>query len=140
MPITTKLPIAEVPEFSASDRARLKHLEAIIEKGIGTFVDVGQSLCEVRDDRLYLMEGFTTFSDYLRGKWALGKTYAYQLIASSQVATNLSAAADMMRPCEIQPVHERQVRPLSILNPAQQCEVWEAAVIPQMARPSPIRK
>jgi len=30
--------------------------------------------------------------------------------------------------CEIQPIHERRVRPLASLEPAQQCEVWEEAV------------
>jgi len=30
--------------------------------------------------------------------------------------------------CEIQPTSEYQIRPLAILNPEQQCEVWKEAV------------
>ncbi len=33
-----------------------------------------------------------------------------------------------MTPCEIQPIHEQQVRPLIALEPNQQREVWEKAV------------
>ncbi|MBU4233281.1 MAG: hypothetical protein L6277_12125 [Desulfobacterales bacterium] len=33
-----------------------------------------------------------------------------------------------MPPCEIQPVHERQVRPLAVLEPNEQRDVWEVAV------------
>jgi hypothetical protein len=40
----------------------------------------------------------------------------------------LATAVAMMPPCEIQPIHEKQVRPLAKLEPAQQCEVWEEAV------------
>ncbi len=58
----------------------------------------------------------------------MGRHYAGKLISGSQVAINLSTAVDTMTPCEIQPIHEQQVRPLRTLEPAQQCEVWEEAV------------
>ncbi len=58
----------------------------------------------------------------------MGKNYANRLISGSQVATNLVPMGTLCTPCEIQPIHENQVRPLRILEPAQQCEVWEEAV------------
>jgi len=82
---------------------------------------------EIRVKRLF-REDFKTFKDYCREKWLIGKSYANYLISGSQVAVNLATAVALCAPCEIQPVHEQQVRPLRILEPAQQCEVWEEAV------------
>jgi hypothetical protein len=94
---------------------------------MGSFIAVGRALQTIRDQRLY-REGHKTFKDYCNDKWGVGRAYANYLIGGSQVAANLATAVALCTPCEIQPIHERQVRPLTILDPAQQCEVWEEAV------------
>jgi hypothetical protein len=58
----------------------------------------------------------------------MGRHYAHELISGSQVATNLLTPVHLCTPCEIQPTSERQIRPLTPLEPAQQREVWEEAV------------
>jgi hypothetical protein len=63
----------------------------------------------------------------------VGKRYALRLISGSRVAANLltqsgAPGPQLCPPCEIQPIHEKQIRPLAQLEPAQQCEVWEEAV------------
>ena len=58
----------------------------------------------------------------------MGRHQAYKLIRGSQVTTNLLSAVNLLHPCEIQPIHEKQVRPLRILELAQQCDVWEEAM------------
>ena len=59
----------------------------------------------------------------------MGRSYAHYLVTGSKVAANLlSTREDLYTPCEIQPFFEKQVRPLSQLEPEQQCEVWEEAV------------
>ena len=58
----------------------------------------------------------------------MGRHQAYNLIWGSQVTINLLTAVNILHPCEIQPIHEKQVRPLRILELAQQCDVWEEAV------------
>jgi len=88
---------------------------------------VGKALLTIRDARLY-REEFKTFMEYCQKKWGVGKTYASYLIGGSRVAVNLATAVALYTPCEIQPIHEQQVRPLSQLEPAQQCEIWEEAV------------
>ena len=92
-----------------------------------SFVAVGKALLTIQVQGLY-REGYKTFEDYCRGKWGVGRSYANYLIAGSRIAINLSTAVDTMPPCEIQPINEKQVRPLAVLEPDQQCEIWEEAV------------
>ena len=94
---------------------------------MGSFIAVGIALLTIRDRRLY-REGFKTFNAYCAEKWGIGRNYANRLITGAQVAANLSPRGDLCTPCEIQPTNEAQVRPLVILEPDQQCEVWEEAV------------
>jgi hypothetical protein len=120
-------PVEPTGELTADEREKLKTLEGIIGREMGSFVAVGKALFTIRDTLLY-REEFKTFPAYCTGKWGLGRHQAYNLIRGSQVAANLLTRVNTLHPCEIQPVHEKQVRPLSILEPDQQCEVWEEAV------------
>jgi hypothetical protein len=59
----------------------------------------------------------------------MSRQYSYNLIAGAQVADKLSATADNFNALvKTQPTSEYQIRPLAILEPDQQCEVWEEAV------------
>ena len=119
MDLTTQLTEIEKTEFET--------LEGIIERSAKSFVDVGNALLTIRDRGLF-REGHKTFNDYCKAKWGMGKAYANRLIVGSQVAENLAPHGARLTPCEIQPIYEYQVRPLVILDPGQQCEIWEEAV------------
>ena len=82
---------------------------------------MGIALMTIRDKRLY-RDGFDTFEHYCRERWQFARNYANKLIASSQVISNLGTTVP------IQPISERQARPLTKLEPEQQKEVWEKAV------------
>jgi phage N-6-adenine-methyltransferase len=56
--------------------SRLAECEAVIERGLATFVEVGNALLEIRDDRLY-RETHRTFEDYCRERWA-GTYFAHR--------------------------------------------------------------
>ncbi|OGP70319.1 MAG: hypothetical protein A2Y80_09065 [Deltaproteobacteria bacterium RBG_13_58_19] len=88
---------------------------------------VGKALFTIKERGLY-REGFKTFKDYCKQKWGVGRRQAGHLIVGSQVATTLGTRVPLCTACEIQPIYEKQVRPLTILEPDQQCEVWEEAV------------
>lgn len=103
------------------EKQRFTECELVIERGIKTFVDVGSALLEIRDNRYY-REEFATFEDYCRGKWGMSRPRAYQLIDAAVTINNLSTVVDNM------PVTERQVRPLTSLEPEQQREAWITAV------------
>ena len=61
------------------------------------------------------VRGVISFDDYCKAKWGMGRHYAHYLVNGSKVAANLLTRVNMMPPCEIQPIYERQVRPLTIL-------------------------
>ncbi|HET7037948.1 MAG TPA: hypothetical protein VFI42_19905, partial [Thermomicrobiaceae bacterium] len=65
---------------------RLAELEAVIERGVPTFMEVGQALAEIRDARLY-RETHTTFEAYCRERWGFTSSRARQLIGASRQAT-----------------------------------------------------
>lgn len=102
---------------------RLNELELVIEKGLQTFVEVGNALMEIRDTRLY-REQFGTFEDYCRDRWGMSKMHAYRLIDAAQVVTNLESNQLVTFPS-----NEAQTRPLAQLSPELQREVWQQAVI-----------
>lgn len=113
--------VSQNNEISISESERLVTLESTIEKGLQTFVEVGNALMEIRDNRLYRF-GHNTFEDYCRERWQRERRWAYQLIEAAQVVENVRHGAHQV------PTNERQVRPLTPLSPQQQAEVWPLVV------------
>lgn len=92
---------------------RLADCEAVIKRGLATFVEVGAALLEIRDGRLY-RETHTTFEAYCAGRWGFTDRRARQLMDAAEIGT-------------IVPVlNEGQARELSPLrgNPEAMREVW----------------
>jgi hypothetical protein len=98
----------------------LERCEVVIKQGLNTFIEVGEALFIIRDKRLYRRE-FKTFEDYCQQKWALSRQRVYQLIDASNVINHLSTMVDI-------PTSERQIRPLTSLEPEIQKEVWKEVV------------
>jgi hypothetical protein len=98
-------------ELTVIELNKLDELEAVIERGIKTFNQVGSILMAIRDERLYRTE-YGTFEDYCRERWGMSKAYAHRMIASSEVVSNLSPIGDI-------PQTESQARPLAKLPPEQ---------------------
>src|SRR5262245_5976189 len=111
---------------------RLSELEAVIERGQQTFIEVGRALTEIRDSGLYRTE-FATFEEYCKTRWGWERQRAYQLISASDAVTKMSTVVDKEEPIEIEeelpPVtNERQARELAkIKNPKKRKEVWRKA-------------
>ena len=64
----------------------LAECEQVIERGLGTFLEVGGALLSIRDQRLY-KEQHATFEDYCRTRWGFSRQRAHQLIAAAEVST-----------------------------------------------------
>lgn len=104
------------------DAERLTELEAKVEKGLTTFVEVGAALAEIRDSRLY-RETHKNFTDYARERFGMSKPYATQMIGAAEVVQNVVAIATTA------PANEAQARPLTaIKEPEKQREAWTRAV------------
>jgi len=117
------LTVIEQTQLTNTEQSRLEQCEAVIERGLKTFVDVGNALLEIRDSRLYRAE-FGTFEDYCKDKWGWVASRARQLIAASETMQNLKTVTNVT----LLPINEGQVRPLVSLPPEQQREAWAIAL------------
>ena len=111
-------------EIAASDlppaTMTLGECEAVIERGLKTFCEVGEALLAIRDGRLYRAT-HSTFDDYCRERWGFSRVRAHQLIEATKVIENLS----LLPLGNKLPETERQARPLSLLPAAEQAEAWQ---------------
>lgn len=83
------------PETSltAVELTTLDDLELVIEQGLAGFIEVGAALGRIRDRKLYRAT-HSTFEVYVRERWGLSRSVAYQRIDAAEVAGTLSAIAD----------------------------------------------
>jgi hypothetical protein len=106
--------------LTQSEERELEKLEAIVERKLRAFYEVGQALMRIRDLHLYRKE-YSTFGAYCQGRWDISRPRAYQLIEYVRIRDNLSTVVD-------KPVPERQLRPLMRLDPERQKEAWQRAM------------
>jgi hypothetical protein len=66
-------------------RDRLGDLEEVIERGLTTFVEVGNAIREIRDSKLY-RESHGTFEDYCRERWGWSKRHANRQVEAANTA------------------------------------------------------
>jgi hypothetical protein len=76
--------------LTQADTARLKELEAVIERGTKTFIEVGLALAEIRDLRLY-RQTHATFEAYCAEQWGWTRQRSYQLMNAATVVKLLPA-------------------------------------------------
>jgi hypothetical protein len=69
---------------------RLDELEAVIARGLDTFVQVGGALMEIRELRLYRhRDGFSSFEQYCRERWNMDRLKADRLIDAARISRAL---------------------------------------------------
>lgn len=108
-------------EMTITETTRLTTLESTIERGLQTFVEVGNALLEIRDGKLY-RANCGTFEDYCRERWGMVSRHANRLIEAAQVVENL-------RPIGLNlPANEAQARALAPFAVQFQREVWPIVV------------
>lgn len=108
------------PALTVAEQTELAQHEAVIERGLKTFVDVGLALLAIRDGRLYRQE-YDTFEEYCRQRWGFQRHRANRLIAAAEVSQNLVPIGTI-------PANEAQARPLTCLEPEDQRIVWQRVV------------
>jgi hypothetical protein len=107
------------------DHERFAELEQIIERSLGTFVEVGRALHEIQQRRLYRAAGHRTFADYVARRWDLSSAHAYRQIEASKVVDILSPIGEMPLPA-----NEAQARELTPLvdDPEAIRAVWRETI------------
>ncbi len=68
------------------DQARLAELEAVVDRGLQTFYEVGSALLEIREQRLY-RQSHKTFEWYCRERFGFSDSRGRQLIAAARTVT-----------------------------------------------------
>jgi hypothetical protein len=108
-----------------ADRERFAELEQVIERGLGTFVDVGHALLEIQQRRLYRAAGHRTFADYVAKRWDLSSAHAYRQIEASKVVDILAPIGEVPLPA-----NEAQARELAPLvnDPDAVRAIWMETV------------
>ncbi|BAY41302.1 hypothetical protein NIES2111_56980 (plasmid) [Nostoc sp. NIES-2111] len=122
----------EVPELTEQEQSDRLHLERKVERA---FFEAGKALAELRDRRLY-RSTHRTFEEYCRERFGHSRQQSNYLIAAAEVYENLTTIGcqnvvneDLTtNRTQILPTTERQVRPLTNLEPQKQQEVWQQAV------------
>jgi hypothetical protein len=67
----------------------LNRLERVIERGLGTFAEVGAALAEIREKKLYQEDGFGRFEDYCQQRWNFTSGRARQLMRAAETGTRV---------------------------------------------------
>lgn len=101
----------------------LAALERIIERGMSSFVEVGNALSEIRDEKKYRAGGYRDFDTYCRERWGFSRYRGFQMIEAATITNELLTIVNTPAP-----VRESQVRELARVEPDRRAEVWEAAI------------
>ena len=130
--------VVEAEELTPDEERERLYLERKVERA---FYEAGKALQSLRDRRLY-RSTHKTFEEYCRDRFGFERRHPYRLIDAADVVDNLAQMCpigtqtegepnqNQMCPngLQILPTSERQVRPLTPLEPSQQREVWQQAV------------
>ncbi len=127
-------------ELTPEEESERLFLERKVERA---FYEAGRALRELRDRRLY-RSTHKSFEEYCRERFGFGRHAANYLISGAAVVENLvtngyqNQSEEMLtngtqtemvtNSAQILPTSERQVRPLTKLEPEQQREAWAKAV------------
>ncbi len=128
--ITEVVELSELTEEEESDRF---YLERKVERA---FYEAGKALQELRNRRLY-RSTHKTFESYCQERFGFSRRHINYLITAVDVVDNLkmgtigsqkSETETRTNGAQILPTSERQVRPLTKLEPEEQREAWTKAV------------
>jgi len=116
--------IESLAPLNPEQQNRLLELETTIERGLSTFLEVGQALLEIREQRLY-RAAYKDFESYCRERWHFSAHHGARIMRSIVVARNLLKNGSL--PPLPTDATETLLRPLTSLEPSLQRSVWELA-------------
>jgi len=106
-------PVVPGAVLTALEVSRLSELETVIERGLETYIEVGNALREIDRERLY-RQGYGTFEQYVKERWGHERAWAYRQIDAAEVAGNVSTSIHLST---------EQAIALAPLRPEQQREL-----------------
>lgn len=129
--VTKRAEEAPTEPLTENERGRLTELESVIERGLKSFVEVGNALNEIRRSRLYRQE-YKTFEQYCRYRWNLSRIHGHRLIDAAEVYADLLPVGNIHLL-----TNERQARELVPLkSPEKRREAWTLLTAPGAPPPT----
>lgn len=104
-------------DLTEQETTLLNECEAVIERGVKAFKEVGQALLEIRESKLYRTT-HKSFKSYCFEKWGISEAYATRNIKAFEINENIK---DL--PIGKGLLTESQLRPLTNLEPEIQRQV-----------------
>jgi N6-adenosine-specific RNA methylase IME4 len=86
--------LGEGSALSSAERERLASLEAVVARGLESFLEVARALLEIRERRLYRAT-HASFEAYVGERWGLARRTAYGYLEAARVAENVPAQAQL---------------------------------------------
>lgn len=133
---TVSVEVVEFEELTLEEQQLRLTLERKVERA---FYEAGIALMQLRD-KLLFRSTHKTFEEYCRDRFGFERRHSYRLIDAAIIVDNLSQMCpngtqnktklekEHLNNLQILPTNERQVRPLTKLEPDQQREVWQISV------------
>lgn len=109
--------MTDVAALTRAEAETLNDCEQVIERGLGTFVEVGSALAKVRDSKLY-RGTHGTFEAYLEERWQISRRHGYQLMESAEAVSSIEHTGLPL------PERESQARELAKLPEADRADAW----------------
>lgn len=120
------------PPLSIEEDGELEALEAVIDRGRKSFLEVAGALVRIREGKLY-RKTHTTFEAYCRERWDFSRDTAYDLMAAASVVGTLSGIpnkpSNVGQALELLPLED---------EPGATHEVWGLVVAESQATGAPI--
>lgn len=113
--------MTDIATLTREESIALVDCEERIERGMKTFIEVGQALAAIRENRLYRAE-HETFEAYCRDRWKFNDRRAAQLISAAEL---VSTIVETGLPA---PENEGQARALSKVPEPERADVWRDTV------------
>lgn len=114
------LPSKDDAGLSKAEEQLFQQYEAIIRSGLASFVEVGRSLKNIDDEKLYRKKS-DTFQNYCMTTWDMSDKYAYRLINAAECYEHLKTK---LPEGSILPKNESQLRPLQRLERESWVKAW----------------
>jgi hypothetical protein len=119
----------EISILSSDEKLTLNAYEEIIEKGLKTFIEVGNALFEIKNNKLY-RESFTTFEAYCKDRWQLKRQRAYELMGAAEIVHQLSEnnLSEISDKPNLLPSKESHANALAQIPITLRFQVWRSIV------------
>lgn len=113
--------MTDIAVLTRAEEIALVDCEGRIERGLKTFIEVGQALAAIRDSRLYRAE-HESFEAYCTERWGFTRIRAHQLASAADLALTMVNSGLQ------EPDNERQVRELAKVPEPERADVWRETV------------